>query len=239
MNGKAKSEASLNFTELRPGKSVEGQTIPSYKTEATKGDHLYLMAGTHGDEVEGVYVVQQLFTWLKEQDISLPLIVLPILNVDGHRVQSRVNSNGVDLNRNYPSKDWTKEARAAKYNPGTHPLSEPENVYLDKLFKKYPPRLIISVHSWKPLINYNGDCKDVAEFLHQHNNYPICDDIEGHPTPGSLGEYGPQEYNCPVLTFECPLLSEREGLKQIWEENEAGFKNLFAQSTILNRFLRS
>lgn len=227
----------MNFTPLKSGRSVEGNPIEAFKTESTKGGHLYLMAGTHGDEVEGVYVVQKLYEWLQTAELSWPLIVIPILNIDGYRASTRVNANGVDLNRNYPSKDWTPKARAAKYNPGTAPLSEPENVFLNELFKKYPPKLIMSIHSWKPLINYNGDCQDVAEFLHRYNQYPICDDIEGHPTPGSLGEYGPQELGSPVLTFECPLLSDQQGLQDIWLENEQGLIELFRDPKLLARFL--
>ena len=185
------------------------------------------MAGTHGDEVEGVYVLQELFDWLKEdEDVNLPLIVLPILNVDGYRASSRVNAHGVDLNRNFPSSNWTKEAREKKYFPGEKALSEPENQFLDKLFQKHPPRFILSFHSWKPMLNYNGDCENVAKFLEGYNSYPVHSEIEGHPTPGSLGEYGPEKYQTPVLTFECPLLSEEVSLRKIWEENKQGLQDL-------------
>jgi murein peptide amidase A len=229
----------LNFVELNPGKSVAGELIPAFKTDHTTGRHLYLMAGTHGDEVEGVYVTQMLFDWLREQDLPYPMVVIPILNIDGYRAGTRVNANGVDLNRNYPSKDWTPEAREPKYYPGTAPLSEPENKFLDDLFQKYPPAIILSFHSWKPFINYNGDCKDVAEHLASFNSYSICDDIEGHPTPGSLGEYGPQRYQSPVLTFECALLADVPSLDHIWRENEPGLKSLFKDSGIFERFLNA
>lgn len=223
----------MNFISLKPGKSVEGDEIEAYRSENKASTYTYLMAGTHGDEVEGVYVLQQLFEWLKEtEDFPCSFIVLPILNVDGYRAGTRVNSHGVDLNRNYPSEDWTAEAREAKYNPGSEPLSEPENKYLDKLFQKYPPHLIISFHSWKPFVNYNGNCKEVAEFIAKFNNYEIMGDIEGHPTPGSLGNYGPENYNSPVLTFECPVLSEDYTLKKIWKENEQAFKELLKSELV-------
>ena len=53
------------FTPLTSGTSVEGVEIPAFKTDLNADKYLYLMAGTHGDEVEGVYVLQQLFEWLK------------------------------------------------------------------------------------------------------------------------------------------------------------------------------
>lgn len=218
----------MNFVTLKSGTSVEGAQIESFRSEKKGQTYLYLMAGVHGDEVEGVYLLQQLFEWLQGdiQDINTSIIVVPIVNVDGYRAGTRVNSHGVDLNRNLPSQSWTSEAREAKYNPGPTPMSEPENKYLDKLFKKFPPHLIISFHSWKPFINYNGKCDEHANFLSKLNGYEVMGDIEGHPTPGSLGEYGPEQYSSPVLTFECPLISEEKQLKDIWEENEEAFKSL-------------
>ena len=154
------------------------------------------------------------------------------MNVDGYRASTRVNSHGVDLNRNYPTKNWSSEAREKKYFPGEKALSEPENQFLEKLFQKYPPRIIISFHSWKPMLNFNGDCEKVAQFLESYNSYPVVAEIEGHPTPGSLGEYGPEKYKAPVLTFECPLLSEDVSLRKIWEENQQGLKELLLSNLL-------
>jgi protein MpaA len=141
----------------------------------------------------------------------------------------------VDLNRNLPTKNWNPVPREPRYNPGPKPLSEPENQYLVKLFDKYHPGLIISFHTWKPILNYNGNCQDIAEYLSQFNKYEIADDI-GYPTPGSLGTYGVEAYNCPVLTFECPELKKhRESLKEIWTENEEGLKRLFKNELIADK----
>ncbi|MBT4789969.1 MAG: murein peptide amidase A [Halobacteriovoraceae bacterium] len=226
------------FTPLSPGTSVEGLEIEALKTDIQTNKYLYLLAGTHGDEVEGVYVLQQLLSWLKEEHSieELPIVVVPILNPDGYRSGSRVNSHAVDLNRNYPTENWSSEFKKEKYNPGSAPLSEPENEFLDKLFKKFPPGFIISFHSWKPIINFNDDAEDVAEYLSSYNEYPITEDI-GYPTPGSLGSYAPEKFNAPVITFECPVLNEDISLKSIWECNEKGLKNLI-QSELLKDKLK-
>lgn len=224
----------MNFIDLKSGVSVEGASISCYKTEGKYQNYTYLMAGTHGDEVEGVYVLTQLFSWLKENgDIDLPVVVIPVLNVDGYRAGTRVNSHGVDLNRNYPSKCWTSEFKEKKHNPGPLPASEPENKFLLKLFEKFPPKLILTFHSWKPMINFNGECKDIADYLAKFNNYEVVGEIENYPTPGSLGEYGPENYKSPVLTFECPLLADGVTLGDIWGENEKGLTSLF-QSSLLH-----
>jgi protein MpaA len=226
----------MNFVELKSGTSVEGLPITAFRSGHEKGKHIYLMAGVHGDEVEGVYVLEQLFNWLKlDQEIDLPILIIPILNIDGYRNSRRVNSNGVDLNRNFPTRTWTSEFVDPAHKPGNKPFSEPENKFLSSFFKKYPPGFILSFHSWKPILNYNGDCLDVAQFLAQNNSYPVADDI-GYPTPGSLGTYGPENLKSPVLTFECPKLDQGKTLNEIWLENKKGLIQLFTEKK-LHRFL--
>ncbi len=222
------------FSELEGGSSIEGHDIHVYKTDIKAPKYLYLIGGVHGDEVEGVYVLKELFEWLKvEHNLKdLPMIVIPILNVDGYKNQTRVNAHSVDLNRNLPTKDWTTAHTKPRYNPGPKPLSEPENQFLVKLFDKYRPGMIISFHTWKPILNYNGDCKDVAEFMSGFNKYEIDSDI-GYPTPGSLGTFAVEKYHSPVLTFECPELKKhRETLKEIWKENEECLKGFFQTDMI-------
>lgn len=223
----------MMFSEIMSGQSIKGEKIPAYKSHIEADKYFYILGAVHGDEIEGAHLAKKLFEWLKESTtVQLPIVIVPIVNIDGFNAKSRVNANGVDLNRNLPSTQWTSEAREAKYFPGTAPLSEPENKFLVQLFEKFPPRFIISFHSWYPVINYNGKCKEVAEFLAKYNKYPIEADFLSHPTPGSLGEYGPQVLKTPVLTFECPLLSESVTLESIWAENEKAFKELFESGFI-------
>ena len=225
------------FKELPSGTTAQGRTIKAYQFKTEKvSKYIYLMAGVHGDEKEGISALEMLFSWVKSQHLSLPFIVIPILNIDGYTSGTRVNANKVDLNRNLPSPNWSPVARSSQYHPGPRPMSEPENQFLEKLLSSYSPAIIFTFHSWKPLLNYNGDCRDVAEFLEHYNAYTVCPDTEGHPTPGSLGEYAPFKYNCPVLTYEFPVLEKNNEFATIWEENRIGLQKLFA-SGLLKRFL--
>ena len=168
-------------------------------------------------------------------EIELPMIVIPILNIDGYRANTRGNARKVDLNRNYPSDQWTATYTQETHYPGTAPLSEPENQFLINLFAKFPPGFILSLHSWKPMLNYNGNCLDVAEFLQKYNSYEVVGEFTDHPTPGSLGELAPTKYNASVLTFECPLLSQGKTLAEIWAENEKGLYDLFKSALIKSK----
>lgn len=221
------------FNKLDSGSSVEGNEVEAYISDIKAHKYLYLIAGTHGDEVEGVYVLKELFKWLREDHAvsDLPIVVVPILNVDGYRASTRVNAHAVDLNRNYPTTNWDPAARKDKYNPGPTPNSEPENQFLLKLFNKYNPGLVISFHSWKRLLNFNGNIEDVADYISSHNEYETAADV-GYPTPGSLGTYVPENFDSGVLTYECPVISDDDSLKSIWLENENGLKS-FLQSELL------
>jgi protein MpaA len=223
----------MKFIELKSGKSVKGVDIKAYKSEKSAEKYHYVLGAVHGDEIEGAHLAKMLYEWLKENNtVDYPIIFVPIVNIDGFNAGTRVNANGVDLNRNLPSEQWKPEALEAKYFPGKEPLSEPENKFIVELFEKYPPRFVLSFHSWYPVLNYNGKCKEVAEFLKKYNHYSIEADFENHPTPGSLGEFGPQRFNTPVLTFECPLVSEGATLEGIWNENKEGLTRLFTDGII-------
>ena len=188
------------FEELPSGKTVEGRNISAFISSKKGEKYLYLIAGTHGDEIEGVYVLERLLGWPGLLKACYPMVVIPVLNKDGHHKKNRLNARGVDLNRNYPTSDWSSKVTAAKYHPGEFPLSEPENIFLHNLFECYPPGFVMSFHSWKPIINYNGNCKEEAEFLAKFNSYPIKEDI-GYPVPGSLGTYLPQKISGPCDDF--------------------------------------
>ena len=118
----------MKFIELPHGTSVKGEKIPAFKSELDAPKYNYVLGAVHGDEVEGAHLAKEIFKWLSEtNEVNMPLVFVPVVNVDGFKAGTRVNGNGVDLNRNLPSAQWTPEAREAKYFPGTSPLSEPEN----------------------------------------------------------------------------------------------------------------
>ena len=221
----------MNFFELKTGSSVEGAEIKAYKHDFKGSKHLYLLAGVHGDEVEGVYILKELFSWLRTTDeaAQIPLIIIPVLNIDGYRAGSRTNSHAVDLNRNLPSTHWTSEAREKKYNPGIAPLSEPENLYLVKLFDKYPPHLVISFHSWVPCsTEWKKLPKICGLWQNTHTQSRL---ILTAINSRKFRRIRPQNITS-VLTFEAPQISDAKGLKEIWEENQTGLKALLSSKLI-------
>lgn len=228
----------MKFYSLESGFSVKNVEINAYCSDPRAHRYLYLIAGVHGDEIEGVHVLREYFSWLKKDDFKrkdIPLVVIPKLNVDGLNEGLRGNARSVDLNRNLKSECWETHYDEKKFYPGPYPNSEPENKFLIKLFDNYRPGLIISFHAWKPMLNFNGRCKKVAELISEYNKYPVKSSV-GYETPGSLGEFAPSCYSCPVLTYECPKHDDNRSLTQIWEENEEGLKK-FINSDIIKSYM--
>ena len=50
------------FEELIIGKTTLGKDITAFKNQLNAHKYLYLLAGVHGDEPEGVFVLEQLFS---------------------------------------------------------------------------------------------------------------------------------------------------------------------------------
>lgn len=173
--------------------------------QCTRGPkNILLIGGVHGDEPEGFYLVEKFLQtpalWSTLEG-KASLWIVPRLNPFGCAALSRTNKNLVDLNRNMPTKDWVKVAASARYFPGPSPASEFETRVLIDTIERLQPHLIVSAHSWNPMINYNGPCLKVAQLMAKKTGYTVSDDI-GYPTPGSLGTWAGWERKLPVITLE-------------------------------------
>ena len=195
------------------GKTVSGLPLVTYEF-GFSGPKVLIIGGVHGDEIEGVALAMGLLDkWLHNFDLKLNITLLPIMNADGVLRKTRVNANGIDLNRNLPTKDWTPDILNPRYPPGPTALSEPENQALVKLIEDFKPKWILNLHSWKPMLNTNGNCEPLVSKLHQLTGYPIEPTV-GYSTPGCLGTYSGIERNIPTITYEIERgLSTEEILK--------------------------
>lgn len=163
-----------------------------------------ILGGVHGDEVEGLVAAQGLLkSFLQSFPYKLDLTLVPAFNLEGALLKTRTNSRGVDLNRNLPTLDWSVEIKTPRYHPGPFANSEPENQALSRFIENEQPHFILSLHSWFPVLNINGD-KDAhpeAQILARLTGYKIDSDI-GYPTPGCLGTFAGIERKLPTLTYE-------------------------------------
>ncbi|MEO0198603.1 MAG: M14 family zinc carboxypeptidase [candidate division WOR-3 bacterium] len=122
------------------------------------------------------------------------IYIIPILNPDGHVVQTRQNAAGVDLNRNYGY---------IKYSAGTSPYSEPETRSMHEFSKSKPFNLSLSFHSGAIYVNYIWNYTPVRSaddrynglvvyYSQQYGNitgYPITEGYDWYQTLGDLNDY--------------------------------------------------
>lgn len=166
-----------------------------------------VLGGIHGDEGASVSLV---FDWMaraKKADIDrVQWRMVPLVNPDGflRKPATRVNSRGVDLNRNFPTADWNSSAqrywiertgRDPRRFPGQRAMSEPETQWVHRQIEEFKPDLIVSVHAPYGVLDFDGPPpapdKLGSLFLDQVGIYP-----------GSLGNYGGVGKRVPVVTIE-------------------------------------
>lgn len=166
------------------------------------GCKVLILGGVHGDETEGVILSLGLMDlWMSNYNLRIQITLVPQFNLDGVLAKTRMNAAGVDLNRNLSTKDWSPEIANPRYHPGPHAGSEPENQALIQFLDVEKPRFILSLHSWKPLLNVNGDCEPEARAMAALTGYEVSPTI-GYSTPGCLGTYCGLERRMPTLTYE-------------------------------------
>lgn len=216
------------FDDISTVQSFENQTIPTYKSEIKSPIHLYFIAGLHGDSVESIYVMEKLYEWLSNDHSmqDLPLIAIPILNIDGYMRQTKENSRGIDLNTNFPT-EVTSE-----FTKSQHFLSEPETQYLSNLFKKFKPALVVHfITHTNPTITYEGEAQSISTFLSKLNSYPTR--YEKILDRGTLCHYGWHYFHAPVVNIFLPRIHDELTLDEIWKHNESSLKKLFLSDLLL------
>lgn len=170
---------------------------------------LLLLAGQHGTEPEGTLLLS---STLRSIDVNeIDCAVVPCLNPDGMARGTRGNAEGVDLNRNFPAKNWSSSPAAYHWNdetnnriyinPGGTSASEPETKALIDLVITLKPACIITLHAPLACID-DPKLSPFAYYLSRESGLPVRADI-GYPTPGSLGSWA-KEKGQHLITFELP-----------------------------------
>lgn len=206
-------------------RSVKGRPL-AYKVYPPLGEKkalgkVLLMGGIHGDEYSAISII---FRWMetlnKHHSGLFHWQVVPLLNPDGllnKPKATRQNGSGIDLNRNFPSKDW--DALALDYwenrtykNPRRYPgpkaNSEPETQWFVDLIDEFQPDVIIALHAPHRLVDYDGPQKAPNKLgqlrLRQLGTYP-----------GSLGNYAGIDLNIPVVTVELASAGSMPSRKEV------------------------
>lgn len=209
------------YKPIKTVQTKENNTITLYETTNENFDKTILIIGVfHGEEPQGEYLINN-FLKTDLNGIKNKLLIIPCLNPDGKRRNQRQNANKIDLNRNFPTKNWEKTEKTEYYG-GETPASETETKFIIEILNKYKPDAILSIHAPFRVVNYDGPAEELAEKISDITKYPVQKDI-GYPTPGSFGNYAGVERGIPTITLELP---EDETNETLWAQNKDVFKYL-------------
>jgi protein MpaA len=191
------------------------------------GNCILFIGCVHGDELPTAYLMFKLAHYIKNNPALFKdkcIVIAPLLDPDGFLASppTRVNANGVDINRNFATKDWQTNAirqwiakgKNKRYYPGTKPASEQETMFQVALIKRFKPQKILSVHSPLNFFDYDGPSSDLNSFEKWMEQ--VCKETN-HPLkkfgyfPGSLGNYAGHERNIFTLTLELPSSDPKLG----------------------------
>lgn len=176
---------------------------------------LLIFAAIHGEEPETTFALSRALRHLSQPSPHCAVVLTA--NPDGLIRGTRGNARGVELNRNFPTRDWRpdpvahratlEDPRDVLLSPGPHPGSEPETRALMWLVDELRPETVIALHTPLACID---DAKEgrVARWLARRTGLPLVTDI-GYPTPGSFGTWG-AERGLGVVTYEFPPASTAE-----------------------------
>lgn len=169
---------------------------------------LLLIAGIHGEEADGVFVLSRA---LRACAALRNCTVVLCANPEGLLRGTRANGRGVDLNRNFPSRNWRSQPvmvrsfvdgpRDLALSPGDSPSSEPEIHHLLAMLRELKPDNIISIHSPLGCVDAPKENR-VADFLAEQTGLQRVYEI-GYETPGSFGSWA-DENGHRLVTFELP-----------------------------------
>jgi murein peptide amidase A len=205
-NSKFLTEACKKTVVLSDCRSVS--SVPIYHYERTGKDkspkRILAFSMIHGDETHAGTVGRYWMERLEEIEPRNHWRVVPVLNPDGVKEKTRYNANKIDLNRNFPTKDWDELAQkywrlhtqsSPRRFPGSQSGSEPETKCALQQIEDFKPDFVISIHTPLNVLDFDGPKVPAPKY-----NYLPWKSL-GH-FPGSLGRYMWFERNVPVLTME-------------------------------------
>ena len=185
-------------------KTKQGNSINLFMNK--EHNSVLVLGCMHGDEPQGEYLISEYLKYRPDTKLTF----IPCVNPDGVAAKTRVNSNGVDINRNFPTKNWMLTEKNEFFG-GDSPASEFETKFLIEVIEKYKPEIILTLHAPYKFVNYDGDASNIAEEISKIIGYPVEASI-GYPTPGSFGTWAGIEKKIPTITLE---LDEEIDVKEL------------------------
>ncbi len=209
-----------------PATWPEHDPLPKWVTESTSvdgrplrvaivgdGDEVVLYLATiHGNERAGTPLLELLIERLTADPTLLAnrrAVIVPLVNPDGAAAKTRRNAHGIDLNRNFPARNFLE---SPTHGPRT--LSEPESLFVYRVIDYFEPMRIVSIHQPAERIDYDGPAVGLAYRLAEVSPLEVR---RLGARPGSLGSWAGRDQGIPVITLELPADAGELPIEELWE----------------------
>lgn len=195
------------------GTSLLGAPLLYFPALNPSVDTGLIIAGTHGDESAAIVALSCALRSISPLQQRHHVVLA--VNPDGCQLGLRANANGVDLNRNFPAKNWqagdtvyrwnsVADARDVVLSTGEYAGSEPETQALCTLITQLSPSWVVSFHEPLACIE-DPDSSELGARIADNFELPLVTSV-GYATPGSFGSWC-AERNLPCITAELPPIS--------------------------------
>lgn len=170
------------------------------------GSYRILIFGSiYGNEPESIQLIDDLAREARNfsGSPSYSWLLIRTPNPDGLAEHMLTNSNGVDLNRNFPS-TWFTATPTRRTGP--HPASEVETQHLMRLLKAFQPHRVVHVRSsigQRPLVLVNDPLQQALPQLRQATHFD-SGAYAGEYKAGSVEEFVTLRINTEMLTVLLP-----------------------------------
>jgi protein MpaA len=184
------------------GRSVEGRTLKA--EDLGHGPlRVYVVGGVHG-EPPALRPLGELRSLMRDAAIASQMTVrlLEDLNPDGTARGLFCNANQIDIDRNFPSRDFKSSLRH-----GLSPLSEPETEAFWRDVRSFRPDLVVVLQSAMAGPFLDGDGPFGAYGMQFVSGASSVDDRwtllgdEGFAVSGSMGSALGRDLGIPVLNL--------------------------------------
>lgn len=209
-----------------------------------------ILGGVHPDEITPIHLAFRFARHLTKspdifKDKGIRIVIAPLVNPDGFLIErpTRTNANGIDVNRNFLTRDWYEKAldtwsvqkgARGRYFPGYFPNTEIETTFQVWLIRTFAPSKILSIHAPLGFYDYDGPGDNhskpqtpgsekgkqlVRKVAEKSRNYRI---VDYSFYPGSLGNFAGNERKVPTLTLELETTNPTR-VEEYWQKFLPGF----------------
>ena len=186
--------------------SSKGEPIfhMNHQGNAKNPKKIMVLSLIHGDETGAGSLGRFWLERLRKVSPRNSWRIIPVANPDGVALKTRTNASGVDLNRNFPTADWSSDAQnfwkkeahgSVRKFPGSTAGKESEVQCVIKHLEDFKPDFVISIHTPLKVLDFDGP--HVKKPSYSYLPWKSLGNF-----PGSLGRYLWVERKVPVLTTE-------------------------------------